>query len=159
MKLLYRLVGLSLAILCGHTIKVQAYTCTFKNNSHANLVIKFYRDSGKSGEMVVPPLQTIKWNAGTVPVISIPWSVKGMRIFKITYNNKVIYDNEKDKKLEDYWSVSRPYNPTWEFFEEFPVQVGQVANKVKFTLKRNPGGIGGSTYPGGTIWTSPIIDL
>lgn len=156
MKAISKVIGINVAILCLQTINIAAYTCTFRNNTHANLIIKFYRDSGRSGELVVPPLRTVTWDAGKVPVVSIPWSIKGMKILKMSYNNKEVTD-AKDK--EDYWSVSRPYNPTWELFEEFPVQAGQVANKVKFTLKRNPGGVKGSTYPGGTIWTSATIDL
>lgn len=148
------LIVLSLQLICMTTI--QAYTCTFKNNSHANLVIKFYRDSGKSDELVVGPLQTVTWNAGKVPVLNIPWSVKGMKVLKMKFNQKEILIT---KDSEDYWKTSRPYNPTWELSEVFPVEAGQVANKVQFTLKRNPGGAGGSTYPGGTIWTSPVIDL
>ena len=162
MNFKFRLTCLALIYACTVPQIVDAYTCTFKNNTHANLVIKFYRDGGKSDDFVVPPLRTVTWNAGKVPVLNIAWSVKGLIIKQMQYNNKNILIDEQTKKsfeIRDYWSTSRPYNPTWELSEFFPVEAGQTANKVQFILKRNPGGVGGSTYPGGTIWTSPVINL
>ena len=145
-------VYMSIALL-GATFCMQytrAYTCTFKNNTHADLVIKFYRDGGRSDDIVVGQMKTVTWKGG------LAWSIKGMKILEMQYNNKEI---AVAKNIQDYWSVSRPYNPTWELYEKFVVTAEQVADKVQFILKRNPGGPGGSTYPGGTIWTSPIMNI
>ena len=146
---------------------VDAYTCTFINKTHARLTIKFYHDSGQSDDLVVPPMEqapsAITWNAGKLPIIGIPWSVKGLKIFNMEFTGKEIVKEGREtttnQEIKDYWSVSRPYNPTWELTEALLGEPGQVVDKVQFTLYRKPGGIGGSTYPGGIQWTSAIISL
>jgi hypothetical protein len=158
MFIVHRLLLFSIILICG---EIQAYTCMFKNDTDASLVIRFYRLKGNlksesSGNITVLPWTTGIWNAGKAFIF--PYSIAGMEIVKMTWKGK---DVPGGNSVHEFWkkTKARAVNCTWIMTQNFPPDAEMKRTKVKLTIDREPAGFKGSTYPGGIIWESEPFDI
>lgn len=156
-----RLLLVGLMALAMPVTKLCAYKCTFKNNTtRAIIKVKFHRAAlwnANSQTFTLAPGEQASWDTGIM-------LVTGMKVVEMKYfpdakgavlgGGLVVPGSDKAK--ENY--AGRAVNQHWEMYEiKYPIDANK--SQIQFELKRDPAGLGGSTYPGGTKWTSPRIDI
>jgi hypothetical protein len=138
--------------------QVNGYTCTLKNESYATIVVEFYRYTRpSSGNITVMPGETGQWNAGTCALI-FPCSISGIRIKSMKWGNR---DVPGAAGAGEEWGglKSHAASQTWVMTQEFMTNAEGKTDRVRFHLRREPAGAGGSTYPGGHIWSSEPMNI
>jgi len=142
--------------------KLNAYTCTFKNNTtRSTIKVRFYRAAWVNSEsqiFTLYPGEEASWNAGL-------WLVTGLKVVEMKYfpSGKIIPGGGTEvpgiDKINERWKgKGRAVSQTWEMFEaKFPID--EHRSNIQFTLNRLPAGPGGSTYPGGKVWESAKLEI
>jgi hypothetical protein len=138
--------------------QVYGYTCTLKNESYATIVVEFYRYSRPaSGDITVTPGGTGQWDAGKCALI-FPCSISGMRIKSMKWGNREV-PGAAGAGEEWHGFKSHAASQTWVITQEFMTNDQGKTDRIRFHLRREPAGVGGSTYPGGLIWTSEPMSI